>query len=455
MNICLLSNHSCSNPLNLELARITTPNHVAYAQRHGYTQHIMRMDWEPSKLGWLKTLKFLLPQFDMVLGHGIDTLFMNQSITVEEVATKAGHKCGVMFAKEAHTEWPVNNDVSIWWNDQPSMAIIDRMIEDFEIWRDMAWIWQNHIWNLLQTEKHFSKWITLTTPRNMNASPGGDNEARWKVGDWLCHFLGHNEFTKIPIAKVMLKKVSADGSYHGPTTTYRRIKRLSKRDPNLVVLAMPNYEGMSHMETFNSTLFALIRAANQESKIQFVKLDAAGTQVPRLRDILLYKARTFEFGGRLAGRIGFIDADMIFTLEHLLKMAMHQAPVVGALYPKKQAPFDWCFTPIPGKGTMSNGLQECVEIGTGFKFYDLDVFDAIIEENPQTEYEETLPEFRGKTLNFIFHDQVVDRHRDSEDYTVDRMWRNMGGIVYADTSVKVGHMMRYDALQLKQLGERK
>ncbi len=449
MNICLLTCHSVTNPLNLELARITAPNHLAYAQRHGFSQQTLRMDWEPSKLGFLVALKKLLPQFDMVLTHGSDVLMMNQSITPQQVAQKANHRVGVMFARESHTDWPINNDVGIWWNDPASMAVIDRMIADEPVWRDYAWIWQNHLWNVMQGEPDFAKKITLAMPRDMNASPGGDNEARWKCGDWLCHFLGHNEFTKIPIARLMLKKVSADGSYHGPTTTYRRIKRLSKRDPNLVVLAMPNYEGMAHVETFNASLFALFEAANKAGQTRFVKLDGGGTQTPRMRDLLLYKARNLVVDGKQAGRIGFIDYDMIFNLEQLLKMARHQAPVVGALYPKKKPPFDWCFTPIPGKGTMSNGLQECAEIGTGFKFYDLDVFDAIIAENPQTEYDETVEEFRGHAVNFIFHDQVVDRHRDSEDYTVDRMWRDMGGIVYVDTTVKVGHMMRYDALQLR------
>lgn len=425
---------------------MTTPNHVAYAQRHGYTQHIMRIDWEESKLEWLKTLKFLLPQFDVVFAHGIDTLFMNQRITIEELCRTTGHKRGVMFAKEEHTDCAMNNDVSVWWNDDASMAVIDRLICDWAIWRDYAWLHQMHTWNLIQTEPEFAAHVKLCEATDMNASPGGDNCARWKWGMFFLHLLGHSELTKIPIAKAMLKKCSTDGTYHGPTTVYRRVKRLSKRDKKIVAICIPNYEGMCHMETFAALMQLLMQGVDGYT---FVKLDAGGTQVPRMRDILVWKARNTLINGKQIGQLLWLDWDVIPTIQQVARIVQHHVPVVGGLVPLKQPPFNWCGTPIPGKGVMSNGLQEWHELPTGFKCYDVDVFDAMAEQYPETAYEESLPEFNGATMNFFFHDRILDRHRLSEDYEVDRKWREMGGVLYADTTLKMGHMARLNALTLR------
>ena len=450
MNICLLTNHSCSNEKNLELARITSGNHLTYAQRHGYTQHIMRIDWEPSKLGWLKTLKELLPQFDLVLGHGIDTLFMNQRITVQDICVNAGHTHGVMMAKEEHTDNFLNNDVSIWWNDKDSMTLIDRLIADYPIWRDYAWLHQSHLFNLLQLEQGIRDIVKLGESREMNASPGGDNCARWKYGTWLCHLLGCDENTKIPAARMMLKKCSSDGCYYPLTETFRRIKRLSDRNMKTVVIGIPNYDGNVRTETAD---FIMALFARAYEGVEFVAyIPAFGTTVPRMRDLIVHQARQLKLkDGRRAGKLLFIDADIKPTVADAVKLCSHAAPVVGGCYPAKQAPYRWIGTPIPGKGIMQNGLQEWVEVGTGFKCYDLDVFDAIAEAYPENWYVEALPEFYGQRVGFFFTDMIHERRRLSEDYAVDHRWREMGGQVLVDTQVQVGHMGLANMLDLKKL----
>lgn len=458
MRTCLLTCHSVptetdtspSTALNCELATVTSPNHMTYARRHSYSQQIVRMPWEQVKLGGLLHLKKLLPQFDCVITHGSDVLFMNQRITVDEVCTAAGHTKGVMFAREAHTDWPINNDVGIWLNDEHSMRVIDQLIATWETWRDFPWLWQHQVWNLIQTDKEFAASVTLTNPRMMNASPGGDNEARWKIGDWLCHLLGFEEGNKIPVAKLMLAKCSTDGSYHHPSTTYNRIRRLSQRDLTTVAIAVPNYEGHVRVET-SDALIALLM--HQSPNLRFLKITATGTQVPRMRDLLVHQARFMVnpyTGKRDVGKILFIDSDMKFVPEQAIRMASHPVSVVGALYPKKKAPYDWCLTPLPGKGLTREGLQQCHEIGTGFKCYYLDVFDAMAEQFPETLYTETLAEFQGQKINMFFHDSVTDGHRNSEDYEVDRKWRVMGGPIHVDTKTQIGHVGWQDFLALKR-----
>jgi hypothetical protein len=254
------------------------------------------------------------------------------------------------------------------------------------------------------------------------------------------------------MARHMLTKVSSDGCYYPKTETFRRIKRLSKRDPNLFVIGIPSYEGHISIET-NGFLNAWMNQP-QVGKLQMAGIiHQSGTTVPRMRDLIVHQARQLRTqDGRQIGRLLFMDSDIQPTLQDGIKLVSHGEPVVGALFPKKKYPFDWCFSPIPNMSRRSDGLLQCAETATGFKCYDLDVFDAMAEQYPDTAYEETLPEFRGQTVNMFFRDAIVDRHRLSEDYFVDKLWRDMGGIVYVDTNVQVDHIARIGVRNLRPKG---
>ncbi len=459
MKTCLLTCHSVPNEvcsdrstqLNCELAAITSPNHMAYARRHGYSQQIVRMPWEEVKLGLLLQLKKLLPQFDVVVTHGSDVLFMNQSITVDEVCFSAGHNRGVMFAREAHTDWPINNDVGVWWNDARSMAVIDQLIKTWETWRDYPYLWQNQIWNLIQTDVELSKFVTLTNPRVMNASPGGDNEARWKIGDWLCHFLGHNEDTKITVAQRMLQKCSADGAFYPPAAVYNRIKRTTKRDPKAVMIAMPTYSGEARVETMQCLMFFMQWASRNMPDWTFCPAHLAGTGVPKLRDCLVQMALEAQTpNGKGFGKLFFWDSDVAALPEQVQRIVSHNHPVTGGLYPLKKKGLAWVWLPIPGLGPMKNGLQSVAGVGTGFKCFDMAVFEAFSELHPELQYtnNDLDPRFAGKKMTMFFREDIVDGNRMPEDYYFDRQTMLMGLPVYADMTVRLGHIGHADFLQM-------
>ncbi len=458
MKTCLLTCHSVptetdtlrSTELNYELATVTAPNHMAYARRHSYSQHILRVPWKECNPGKLVHLKAILPQFDVVVTHGSDVLFMNQSVTVDEVCFKAGHKSGVMFAREAHTDWPLNNDVGIWFNDERSHKILDRLIATWETWQDYPYLWQSQVWNLIQTDKEMAACVTLTNPRMMNASPGGDNEARWKIGDWVCHFLGHDENTKVAVAHRMLKKCSADGAYYPPAAVFNRIKRTTTRDPKAVIIAMPTYNGEARVETMQCLMAFMMWAGRNMPDWIFSPAHLAGTGVPKLRDYLVHlalEAKTPE--GKGFGRIFFWDSDVAALPEQLQRILTHKHPVVGGLYPLKKKGLAWVWLPMQGLGPMPNGLQSVAGVGTGFKSFDLCLFEAFAETHPELEYTCTDldPRFAGKKMTMFFREDVVEGNRMPEDYYFDRQTMLMGLPVYADTTVRLGHIGHADYLQ--------
>jgi len=445
MKVALLNCHSDTPGLNLDLARLTAGNHTTYSQKHGYTQMVLRMPWEESKLGFMLALKRLLPQFDIVLTHGTDLLFMNQRIRVEELCVKTGHTHGVMFAKEEHTDWGVNNDVGVWFNDADAMGVIDRIIADYEKWIDLDYLWQLHLFNLLQSDPDFAKKVKLTAARDMNASPGGDNMARWKWGDFICHFLGFDENTKISAAKHMLKKVSADGCYYPPSETYRRIKRQSKRNPRAVFIAIPSYRPETHYHAAQSITAFMIWAKLQCPDWHFYLHQLVGTGVPKLRDHLVFtglNAVNPTTGRMDYGKLLFIDSDMAFNPPQVMQLVKQPHPVVGAMYPLKKKGLAWVWTPIPGRNPDQRGIQVVAGIGTGFKCFEMEVFEAYAAQHPELTYTNNEPnsDYFGKKLTMFFREEVVDGQRMPEDFWFDLKCQEMGIPVCADTKLHIEHI---------------
>lgn len=455
MNVSLLTCHSITNPLNLELARLTAPNHAAYATRQGYSQQILRMDWEPSKLAFLLELRALLPRFDLVLTHGSDVLMMNQSIRVEDVCARLKHTRGVMFSREGHTDWPVNNDVGIWWHDADSLAVLDRLIADHETWRDYPWIWQNHLWNLLQTDPAFASRVKLALPRDMNAAPGGDNEARWKIGDWICHLLGCDEATKIPAAKLMLKKVSPDGCYHHPGTLFLRHQRLSRRNPRAVFIGIPSYKPEMHFQAGQSIVALQIWAAHKLPDWQIFIKQLVGTGVPKLRDNLVSDALTAvnpRSGRADYGKLLMIDSDIGFNPLQVAQLIQQPHPIIGGLYPLKTKPLAWVWQPKPGAKPDQRGVQLVAGLGTGFKCFDLAVFEAYAEAHPELAYtnNDLGTEYAGRPMTLFFREDIVDGNRMPEDFYFDRKCQELGIPVAADTKLHLGHFGDADWLAVNK-----
>lgn len=110
-----------------------------------------------------------------------------------------------------------------------------------------------------------------------------------------------------------------------------------------------------------------------------------GTQIGFARSELVHHARSL--GCR---EIVFIDSDMGWTLEHLLRLCSHiELDVVGALYCKRKpgAPA-WLLNFKPGAEVdEKTGLCEVNDIATGFMKIRIDtVFPALEKAHPHLEF---------------------------------------------------------------------
>lgn len=133
----------------------------------------------------------------------------------------------------------------------------------------------------------------------------------------------------------------------------------------------------------------------------------------------------------------FIDADIEFIPDDVAKLWNLDAKVKCGAYAMKR-PDNPLSAWVDGKILELSGDEGILKVdycGTGFLMIHRSVFEDMKEAYPELEHEEG---HVGKCWAF-FDTQIVDGVYLSEDYNFSRLYREMGGDIMLDSSIKLGH----------------
>lgn len=142
----------------------------------------------------------------------------------------------------------------------------------------------------------------------------------------------------------------------------------------------------------------------------------------------------------------FIDCDLIFSPQHVVRIVSHDVPLVGGLYPKKQDTdeIEWVLNSLPDTEPDASGLQAVRYIGTGFLCVQRPVFQMMIDHlGAQIEF---TADYGKRRTEHDFWPMGVYQYPDgtrrylSEDWYFCQRWLDLGGKVLADTRVLIKHL---------------
>lgn len=165
-------------------------------------------------------------------------------------------------------------------------------------------------------------------------------------------------------------------------------------------------------------------------------------------DSLVARARntlTADFLASDATHLLWIDTDLIFSREHVERIAKHTEDIVGGFYPKKQeGEVQWvCNSLNPPGERRADGLQPVKYMGTGFLRISRKVFERMIAA-----YGERLA-YKPDQGTRIEHDfwsvgcyDFPDRTRRylSEDWFFCQRALDLGFTVWGDTNIILKHV---------------
>ena len=239
---------------------------------------------------------------------------------------------------------------------------------------------------------------------------------------------------------------------------------------NKFFIATPCYGGQLMEPYFRSTIKLLTFFNQHQIPIAFGTI-ANESLVTRARYVLLAYFLASDYT-----HLMFVDADIEFQVEDILKLYAHNKDVIVGAYPKKGVAWqrikDSVRDPELSSKTLTdkdiaafgsdyainfkfvnrearsisveNGIVKLHDAGTGFMMIKREAILKLLKAYPELKYNNDV-QMGGTNLgdNFfaLFDTMIdpVDKRYLSEDYTFCRRWQDIGGDIWLDPSISLNH----------------
>jgi hypothetical protein len=233
-------------------------------------------------------------------------------------------------------------------------------------------------------------------------------------------------------------------------------------------IATPCYGGALTEPYFRSVIKLMTFFNGHKIPLAFGTI-ANESLVTRARNVLLAYFLSSDYT-----HLMFVDADIEFKTEDLLKLYAHDKDVVVGAYPKKGVNWNHIKAAIaadPSKNltpqqvgalgsdyainfkfadretksvSVENGLIKLHDAGTGFMMIKREAIMKLIEAYPDIKYNNDVQmgSVDLKDNFYALFDTMIDpkdRRYLSEDYTFCRRWQDIGGEIWLDPSISLNH----------------
>jgi len=200
----------------------------------------------------------------------------------------------------------------------------------------------------------------------------------------------------------------------------------------------PCYGGQITEVCFSSYLQWTILAMQNSLKFQIDTLSNE-SNVNRARNSCAAK---FLAGD--ATHLMFTDADIQFNPADVIKLVNANKDIVGGIYPQKTLPPRMVVNTIKDAKQEDNLLQVGT-LGTGFMLVKRTVFEQMIQAGA-TPYGDDigLSDVENNNQYDFFNCTIDSQGRYlTEDWSFCRKWRELGGEIWADTTIALAHVGYY------------
>jgi hypothetical protein len=206
-------------------------------------------------------------------------------------------------------------------------------------------------------------------------------------------------------------------------------------------IGIPCYGGLMSEPTVTSLLRFILLA--QQAGLNW-SLDTMVNEslITRGRNNLMAKMMT----NPAATHFLFIDADIRFEPDAILKMLACDKEVIAGLYPKKALPVNYVINLKP-ETKIQGDIFTVDTAGTGFLLFRRSVYEKLIAAHPETKYVDDvgLGKQYEPMMYSIFDCKIDQRgHYLSEDWLFCRRWQELGGEIWAHSKVLLNHIGHYE-----------
>ena len=135
----------------------------------------------------------------------------------------------------------------------------------------------------------------------------------------------------------------------------------------------------------------------------------------------------------------FIDGDIEFKPDAIAALLSCGKDIVVGAYRKKNERNEYAISFLPDADKIlhqceRSGAVKIARAGTGFMLIHREVFERLAEAMPEIAYKDN-----ERLMHAFFEHIIKDGKRWSEDYTFCERWRAIGGDVWLQPFIELGH----------------
>lgn len=201
-----------------------------------------------------------------------------------------------------------------------------------------------------------------------------------------------------------------------------------------IMIAIPAYTGVVHMGTMRSLL---------NDTIELIKRGDRFTLVDDIGNALIADSRgviATRFWESDCDELIFIDSDVTWEAGALLKLVDAPVDLVAGIYPGRRDPITYQLHYLDKKELWADpatGLLEVKSVPTGFMKISRNCIERMIAEYPERHF---YTAERDKQFYPLFDHVCEDGYKWGEDYSFCIRWRKIGGQVWVDPEIEMGHV---------------
>lgn len=221
---------------------------------------------------------------------------------------------------------------------------------------------------------------------------------------------------------------------------------LEKLRKHNVFFATPCYGGMLTDQYFLSMFRATQTLMRHGINFRITTLRNESL-ISRARNIL-----TAMFLASDCTHLMFIDADIEFQPDDLIRALAYDKPILAGAYPKKALPVQYAINfkfmdSERRKIRVENGAAEVLDASTGFFLVKREVIEKMIANYPELHYrnDSNISKDLEKYCYNLWDVRLdpKDNRLLSEDYSFCRRWQELGGEIWLDLNTKLNHVGSY------------
>lgn len=210
---------------------------------------------------------------------------------------------------------------------------------------------------------------------------------------------------------------------------------------------------MFGLPAYGGQIFDPCMAGLRETRDRFAELGIGWNDITVRNESLVQRARHLIIGAFLRSscdRLFFIDADIGFTADHVLRILAHDRDVIGGVYRKKTLDReDYAVNLLPNPdGTFTRdddtGALRARHVPTGFMCIKRQVIERMVAAFPHLRYR--LDPASQATVGSEYAHAIMDPFIDpvtldyySEDWAFCERWRAIGGECWIDPGPMLEH----------------